>query len=435
MVAMNKSKSFKEANQLNRSGRHLEAYLIYAKLAYARPEFKYYRINKEECRKRVFRTKPQSTELVKATKDASEINSNNFCNKYMAIDRQKKYDPVINLPAVCRERKIKLLIAKPSGIGNMIMFLPTLRCLLDTINNIDLTVLCNNSDSLALSGYPVTIEVLPIIDAIDKRLANFRSYLNSKHFDIVLYPPYTSLSPPLPSIDDQTIHIQHPQIDFQNRHEAVHNFEILSMLGINATIDQYLMKQEQESRNEILVSTINYFVLHPGSSNSPHMRKKRWPVPHWASLARNLSAIAPVCFIGGHDDKLDVDNIFSLLSSEDTRIFDLTGVFQWTELIELISAATVFISNDSGIMHLASTTNVPIVSIFGPTDPVKNAPFRASNVSVITADNVKCAPCYVGKSRQLWQCEHQICLVNIKPDQIIKEVTKYIPKFMRIYHK
>lgn len=72
-------------------------------------------------------------------------------------------------------------------------------------------------------------------------------------------------------------------------------------------------------------------------------------------------------------------------------IFNLAGELSLKKSIAAISRCTLFISNDSGLMHVASALQIPLIAIFGPTDPGFTAP-RSGNVTLIHRP-VECAPC------------------------------------------
>jgi heptosyltransferase-1 len=77
---------------------------------------------------------------------------------------------------------------------------------------------------------------------------------------------------------------------------------------------------------------------------------------------------------------------------------NFAGETSLSELAALISRAAVCVTNDSGPMHLAVALGRPVVSVFGPTDPVWAGPFRNG---IVVRENVPCSPCYL---RQLSRC-------------------------------
>jgi ADP-heptose:LPS heptosyltransferase len=94
---------------------------------------------------------------------------------------------------------------------------------------------------------------------------------------------------------------------------------------------------------------------------------------------------------------------------------DLAGMTTLSELAALIRRAALNITNDSGPMHLAVALNRPVISIFGPTDPVWIGPYGRQH-AVLHAD-LPCSPCYL---RQLKDCRHEhACMQSVSPLAVI----------------
>jgi lipopolysaccharide heptosyltransferase I len=88
------------------------------------------------------------------------------------------------------------------------------------------------------------------------------------------------------------------------------------------------------------------------------------------------------------------------------------------ELVPYIKRARLFVSGDSGPLHLASACGVPAVGIFGPTDPARNGPFGDGDETVWK--HVACAPCY----KQRCPGYGNICLTSIEVDDVLGAVRR-----------
>lgn len=151
-------------------------------------------------------------------------------------------------------------------------------------------------------------------------------------------------------------------------------------------------------------------ILHPGTSEAT--RYKRWPTESFAKLARLLSKRAPGldCLVtfgpveGERQAALEVVRA----TRGAARIADPTrGV---GEMIALLRGAVAFVGSDSGPMHMASLAGTPVVALFGPTDPVENAPFSGSPTAVVWTD-VGCNPCREG-------CPWSRCMRALEPERV-----------------
>jgi ADP-heptose:LPS heptosyltransferase len=97
---------------------------------------------------------------------------------------------------------------------------------------------------------------------------------------------------------------------------------------------------------------------------------------------------------------------------------DLSGQTSLSEFAALMSRSTVNVTNDSGSMHLAVALDKPVVSVFGPTDPVRIGPYGRAH-AVVRA-SVPCSPCYLKK---LSQCPHEhACMNQVTAEMVIERV-------------
>lgn len=125
----------------------------------------------------------------------------------------------------------------------------------------------------------------------------------------------------------------------------------------------------------------------PGATYGP---AKKWLPDRFAAVADRLSRdfSAQVIMMGG---KADAETALEVQKSAGVEFINLCGKTTVREAVYLISQCRLFISNDSGLMHVAGALNVPTVAIFGSTNPITTAP--AGSKSVIVRREVPCSPC------------------------------------------
>ena len=102
-----------------------------------------------------------------------------------------------------------------------------------------------------------------------------------------------------------------------------------------------------------------------------------------------------------------------------TRPLVLTGQTDLRRLASLISQSKLFVTNDSGPMHIANALGVPVIAIFGPTDPGTTGPFQDPAV-VIKKDTV-CWPC----SYRDCPFDHR-CMTAIAPEEIFAACQRFL---------
>jgi heptosyltransferase-2 len=101
----------------------------------------------------------------------------------------------------------------------------------------------------------------------------------------------------------------------------------------------------------------------------------------------------------------------------DQPALDLTGATQIAELPALLSRCTAFLGNDSGAMHVAAAVGLPVVAVFGPTDPEGTAPVTPR--CTIVQEKPYCSPCFLRRC----PTDHR-CMTAIAPDRVSEGIVK-----------
>ncbi|HZV64496.1 MAG TPA: lipopolysaccharide heptosyltransferase II, partial [Telluria sp.] len=132
----------------------------------------------------------------------------------------------------------------------------------------------------------------------------------------------------------------------------------------------------------------------------------------FAALARALIDADPalqVAMLGSPKDREVCDEIAAAAGG---GVFNLAGATTLDEAIALLSHAAAVVSNDSGLLHIASALNRPVVALYGPTDPDHAPPF--SDIAKSISLRLDCSPC---RQREC-PLGHQNCMQKIEPEQV-----------------
>jgi heptosyltransferase-2 len=158
-------------------------------------------------------------------------------------------------------------------------------------------------------------------------------------------------------------------------------------------------------------------ILNPGAAFGP---AKRWPASRFAELGRLLQERKEVVLAvtGGPEDSEAAEEIAAFLPE---KPLNLVGKTRLGELLGITSLAAVFITNDTGPMHMANALRVPVVGLFGPTDPRATAPFHAP-ATVIKKEDIPCWPC----SNRECPFDHR-CLLRICAAVVFEAAAAYLP--------
>ena len=141
---------------------------------------------------------------------------------------------------------------------------------------------------------------------------------------------------------------------------------------------------------------------------------KRWPTGHFARLAQDILARHPsasIVLLGSPKDRLVCAEITGA-AGDVASLRNLAGETSLGEAIALIAAANAVVSNDSGLLHVASALNRPVVAIYGPTDPLHAPPF--SDVAHSIYLGLDCAPC---RQREC-PLGHHDCMEKLTPEMV-----------------
>ena len=147
---------------------------------------------------------------------------------------------------------------------------------------------------------------------------------------------------------------------------------------------------------------------------------KRWPAAHFAELANTVLARLPamqVVLLGSGKDRSVCDEIVALAPAA----HNLAGSTSLDQAIALIAAARAVVSNDSGLLHIASALNRAIVALYGPTDPSHAPPF--SDVAESLWLHLECSPC---KKREC-PLGHHNCMRQMTPDMVWQPLRQMLP--------
>ncbi len=171
---------------------------------------------------------------------------------------------------------------------------------------------------------------------------------------------------PLPKAYDET---QHHQLSLWE--------DYLRHFGLNAPPDRSPLAAVRDRR-------AGPIGLIAGSENQP---AKRWPVNHWRALIEELPGHRFVLF-GTAADRAITDRIAEGYPA--SRVENLAGRTDLNAFAERLRACSLLVCNDTGGMHLANAWGVPVVGLFGPTNPVRTGPVFTAPVYILQPPG--CAP-------------------------------------------
>ena len=216
-----------------------------------------------------------------------------------------------------------------------------------------------------------------------------------------------------------THHIPVPTLDL---HAVDRYLNVGPILGLDSEPADFSfpIPQSAVSRVEALLAEhgadrAEIVIMAPGTI----WETKHWGTEKFAEMAGHfLSKGLAVILIGSRRERVVCEEVAALAPGA----IDLAGMTSLSELAALIRRSAISVTNDSGPMHLAVALDRPVVSIFGPTDPVWIGPYRRAD-AVLHAD-LECSPCYL---RKLKHCHYDhACMHSVSAPAVIERVERIL---------
>ena len=202
------------------------------------------------------------------------------------------------------------------------------------------------------------------------------------------------------------------------------NLNFIRFLGVDCDDQEPIIPITNEDKNYIdnffrekgLYTHIPLIAVHPGTSKKTAY--KRWNVLHYATLADKLidRLHAKIIWTWGPGELKIAEAIVEHMKHESIIACKTENLRQ---LAEIFCRCNLFLGSDSGPMHIASFVKTPVVAIYGPTDPVVNAPYE-KNPHIMLRKDLPCSPC---RNRK---CESLQCMNMVKPDEVFDAVYRLL---------
>ena len=136
---------------------------------------------------------------------------------------------------------------------------------------------------------------------------------------------------------------------------------------------------------------------------------KRWPEAYFATVAKACHKRGVAVWILGGKTEVAAGERIARCSSATS----IAGRTSLPDVVDLLSAASAVVSNDSGLMHVAAAVGVPVVAVYGSTTPALTPPLAKR--SYVLEESLACRPCF----RRECPLGHLNCLRQIRPDRVL----------------
>jgi heptosyltransferase-2 len=307
---------------------------------------------------------------------------------------------------------IKILIEIPTWLGDAVMVTPAIENIIINFSNPRITLI----------GSKIAIEALKNHPQVDNTHVLNRNYLSVVktakklgNFDIFFSFRGSFRAKFLKFLVKSNKKYQFNKNNYKNRHqvEKYNDFinESLSIKMPASTLILYKEKFELKSQKPLLG-------INPGAS---YGSAKQWYPEKFATVAADLSDKFDIYIFGSNSEKDIADDIESRLSILGINNYvNLAGKTSVSDLIKYISQLDLFITGDSGPMHVAASFKVPTITIFGPTKDKETSQWM--NIKTINIKkNLTCQPCM----QRACPLGHHECMRSITAKDVLNAVKSF----------
>jgi heptosyltransferase III len=352
----------------------------------------------------------------------------------------------------------KILLIALRYLGDVLLTTPMISSLRKAYPNAQLDVLIYGCTAVMLEGNP---DIDNIISTPNRpKLADYWQLLRTifRRYDLALAIQtgdrpffYTLLAAPVRVAVVQPRYLtgwwkryflRHwTEFDNVKTHTVLQNLKLLDLIGVpsyfSVTPPRSNNLQQLAERFDFLGGNTPFVVIHP----LPQFSYKRWTTEGWLDLGRFLHGLGFKLVLSGGPEKTEMEYVANLSSKLPEGTVNLTGQVTIAELTHVVAQAKLFIGPDTGTTHLATATGVPVITLFGPSNPVKWAPWPSGyqhkqnpfenkgtqhiNNVLLVQGSGECVPCHQeGCDRH--RGSHSQCLDSLSAESVKKAVTQVL---------
>ncbi|MCK9467714.1 MAG: lipopolysaccharide heptosyltransferase II [Candidatus Absconditabacterales bacterium] len=315
---------------------------------------------------------------------------------------------------------MKFFIELPTWLGDAVMVTPALLLIIENYPAADITLFGSKVAVETLKLFPNVKNI--VIDNTKKgnRILNIRNLTRKlEKFDVAITFRTSLFSKLL--IKNINSKIKIGSQNFLSGFFFSHSIKISKNIH---QVERYvelirpLLKEDLKTPDLKLFNSVEKFSkktvgINPGAA---YGSAKRWFPERFGEVALKLSENYDI-LIFGVDSEIDSCNIIEKVLKEHgvENFKNLCGKTTILELIQKIGGLDLFITNDSGPMHIAAAYKIPTIAIFGPTDFRYTSPWKNENAIIVRDNTLKCSPCM----KRVCPLKHHECMSNIRSEKIL----------------
>ena len=307
---------------------------------------------------------------------------------------------------------IKILIEVPTWLGDTVMATPAIENIIINFNNPSITLIGSKIAVEALRNHPQIVNT----EVVNKNYLSLVKTANKLgQFDIFFTFRGSFRSKLFKFFIKSNKKYQFNKKNYKNRHQVdKYNDFINESLSINLLANSLILHREKFE----LKSKKPLLGINPGAS---YGSAKQWYPENFAKVATDLSDKFDIYIFGNNSEKNIADDIEKMLNNFGVKNYvNLAGKTSVTGLIKYISKLDLFITGDSGPMHVAACFNIPTITIFGPTKDKETSQWMNIK-SINIKKNLACQPCM----QRVCPLGHHNCMRTITAKDVLNAVKSF----------
>ncbi|MBT4836139.1 MAG: lipopolysaccharide heptosyltransferase II [Methylococcales bacterium] len=313
----------------------------------------------------------------------------------------------------------KILIEVPTWLGDCVMTTPAIENIVNLHPDADITIF-GSAVSIKVFKHHPNVKHIVVDESKQHQNRVFHLYKQVKQlgeFDCAISFRRTLASKLFVWFAEATIKGNYKRHTKQAIHQVIRYNDFVNKTFKANTIASQLTIYKSLVPFKVIKSDKKLLGINPGAS---YGSAKRWYPEEFAKVASELSHQYDIVIFGGPgeaDIALDIEK--SLLEKGVKNYQNLAGKTAIPELINRISNLNLFITGDSGPMHVAAAFQVPTVAIFGPTKDKETSQWM-NKKGIIVKSNIDCQPCM----ERTCPLKHHNCMRLIKAQNVLNAVFK-----------
>ena len=305
---------------------------------------------------------------------------------------------------------MKVLIELPTWLGDCVMATPAIENIVNFHNDVEITFIGSFISIEAMKYHPKVVKIV----VLDKKYgALYKIAKDLGDFDVFFSFRSSFRTKFLKFFISTQNKYQFDKNKYINCHQVKkYNDFVNDALSIDTTPRKLKLCMQNQSSDVIQKPLLG---INPGAS---YGSAKRWYPQEFAKVASELSSQYDVIIFGGPGEKdiaMDIEKL--LIEKGVSNYQNLAGNTTIPDLINHISKLDLFITGDSGPMHVAAAFQVPTVAIFGPTKDDETSQWM-NEKSIIVKKNLDCQPCM----KRTCPLGHHDCMNLIKAVDVLQSI-------------